>query len=55
MHPITGEFNFTRLETVIYGPGKISTLWRELSKRNQISVGGLVLAREPWLRLNRSE
>ena len=34
MRPIVGEFNFTRLETVVYGPGKISTLWRELSKRN---------------------
>ncbi|HVN28702.1 MAG TPA: iron-containing alcohol dehydrogenase [Candidatus Binataceae bacterium] len=34
MRPIVGEYNFTRLETVIYGPGKISTLWRELSKRN---------------------
>ncbi len=34
MRPITGEFNFTRLETVHYGPGKVAMLWRELSKRN---------------------
>ena len=34
MNPTVGEFNFTRLESVLYGPGKISMLWRELSKRN---------------------
>ena len=34
MHPTVGEFNFTRIETVLHGPGKIAMLWRELSKRN---------------------
>jgi len=34
MRPIIGEFNFTRLENVLYGPGKVGTLSRELSKRN---------------------
>jgi alcohol dehydrogenase class IV len=34
MRPIIGEFNFTRLETVFYGPGKVAMLARELSRRN---------------------
>ena len=34
MHPIKGEFNFTRLESVLYGPGKVALLSRELAKRN---------------------
>ena len=35
MRPIIGEFNFTRLENVLYGPGKVATLVsRELAKRN---------------------
>lgn len=33
MHPLSGEFNFTRLETVVWGPGKIELLSRELSRR----------------------
>ncbi len=34
MRPMVGEFSFTRLETVIYGPGKIAMVSRELSRRN---------------------
>ncbi len=34
MRPIIGEFNLTRLETVLYGPGKVALLSRELAKRN---------------------
>jgi alcohol dehydrogenase len=30
---MVGEFNFTRLESVLYGPGKVALLSRELSKR----------------------
>jgi alcohol dehydrogenase class IV len=30
--PLSGEFTFTRLETVIYGPGKITMLSRQLSR-----------------------
>ncbi len=33
MQPLTGEFNFTRLENVIYGPGKVDALSRELERR----------------------
>ena len=29
----SGEFNFTRLERVIFGPGKIEALGKELEKR----------------------
>jgi alcohol dehydrogenase class IV len=29
----TGEFNFTRLERVIFGPGKVESLGRELDRR----------------------
>ena len=35
MRPITGEFNFTWLESVVYGPGKISALARELSRHGR--------------------
>lgn len=34
MRPIVGEFNFTRLESVLYGPGKVAMLGRELAKHN---------------------
>ena len=34
MRPISGEFNFTWLESVVYGPGKISAVARELSRRH---------------------
>jgi len=34
MRPIIGEYNFTRLENVLYGPGKVGLLSRELAKRN---------------------
>jgi alcohol dehydrogenase class IV len=34
MRPISGEFNFTWLESVVYGPGKISSVARELSRRH---------------------
>ncbi len=33
MRPLVGEFNFTRLESVLYGPGKIEMLSRELARR----------------------
>src|SRR5215469_3274792 len=33
VHAPTGEFNLTRLEKVIYGPGKIETLGAELDRR----------------------
>jgi alcohol dehydrogenase len=33
MKPLSGEFNLTRLERVIYGPGKISALKDEVEKR----------------------
>ena len=33
MDPATGEFNFTRLEKVIFGPGKAASLGRELERR----------------------
>ena len=52
MRPIVGEFNFTRLESVIYGPGKISTLSRELSRRNAkraLIVTGKTLGRSSLL------
>jgi alcohol dehydrogenase len=33
MDPVTGEFSFTRLEKVIFGPGKASMLGAELERR----------------------
>lgn len=33
MHPLSGQFNFTRLENVIYGPDKLSALSGELERR----------------------
>src|ERR1700678_2698189 len=33
MDKATGEYNFTRLETVAFGAGKIEALGRELSRR----------------------
>jgi alcohol dehydrogenase len=33
MDPLTGEFSFTRLEKVAYGPGKVEGLGRELERR----------------------
>jgi alcohol dehydrogenase len=33
MHPSTGEFSFTRLEKVMYGPGKVARLGDELERR----------------------
>ena len=33
MDPLTGEFNFTRLEKVTFGPGKAATLGHELERR----------------------
>jgi alcohol dehydrogenase len=33
MDPATGEFNFTRLEKVIFGPGTAASLGRELERR----------------------
>ncbi len=52
MRPISGEFNMTRLENVIYGPGKVSVLARELAKRNAsraIIVTGKTLAKSKLL------
>src|SRR5690242_19636815 len=34
MDPLVGEFNFTRLESVLYGPGKTAMLGRELERRH---------------------
>ena len=33
MEPSIGEFNFVRIESVLYGPGKIEMLGRELDRR----------------------
>src|SRR5579863_2599213 len=33
MDPLTGEFNFTRLEKVTFGPGKAASLGQELERR----------------------
>ena len=33
MDPVTGEFNFTRLEKVTFGPGKAASLGPELERR----------------------
>jgi len=34
MRSTSGEFNFTRLESVLYGSGKVAMLGRELARRN---------------------
>src|SRR6201993_2208998 len=33
MDPVAGEFNFTRLEKVAFGPGKAASLGQELARR----------------------
>ncbi len=38
MQPLTGEYNFTRLETVLYGPGKLSAVSQELKRRKASRV-----------------
>lgn len=38
MRPLTGEYNFTQLETVAYGPGKINILSHHLSRRKASRV-----------------
>jgi alcohol dehydrogenase class IV len=52
MHPISGEYTFTRLENVLYGPGKVALLSRELAKRNAqraVIVTGKTLGRSKLL------
>lgn len=48
----TGEFNFTRLERVIFGPGKVDSLGRELERRGlskAVVVTGKSLGRSKLL------
>lgn len=48
----TGEFNFTRLERVIFGPGKVDSLGRELERRSlgkAVIVTGKSLGRSKLL------
>jgi alcohol dehydrogenase class IV len=48
----SGEFNFTRLERVIYGPGKVEVLGRELERRGlsrAVVVTGKSLGRSKLL------
>jgi alcohol dehydrogenase len=48
----TGEFNFTRLERVIFGPGKVDSLGRELERRGlnkAVIVTGKSLGRSKLL------
>jgi alcohol dehydrogenase len=48
----TGEFNFTRLERVIYGPGKVAALGREVERRRlnrAVVVTGKSLGRSKLL------
>lgn len=52
MEPISGELRFTRLENVIYGPGKTELLARELERRGLsrvLVVTGKTLGRSPLL------
>src|SRR5580704_11986583 len=47
-----GEFNFTRLERVIFGPGKVESLGRELERRElkrAVVVTGKTLGRSKLL------
>ena len=41
MDPVAGEFNFTRLEKVTFGPGKAASLGHELEAL--LPVGTLVI------------
>ncbi|HZO81455.1 MAG TPA: iron-containing alcohol dehydrogenase [Candidatus Binataceae bacterium] len=52
MDPVAGEFNFTRLEKVVFGPGKVAGLGRELERRGlkrALIVTGKTLGRSPLL------
>lgn len=52
MEPVAGEFNFTRLEKVVFGPGKVAGLGRELERRGlgrALIVTGKTLGRSPLL------
>jgi maleylacetate reductase len=52
MDPVVGEFNFTRLEKVVFGPGKIGDLGRELERRGlkrALVVTGKTLGRSALL------
>ena len=50
--PLSGEFNFTRLEKVSFGPGKAATLGSELERRGlkrALIVTGKTLGRSGLL------
>lgn len=52
MEPVVGEFNFTRLEKVVFGPGKIAGLGHELERRGlkrALVVTGKTLGRSTLL------
>src|SRR5580693_6514305 len=52
MDQTTGEYHFTRLETVVFGAGKVETLGRELSRRGAkrvLIVTGNTLGRSKLL------
>jgi alcohol dehydrogenase len=52
MDPVVGEFNFTRLEKVVFGPGKVAGLSRELERRGlkrALIVTGKTLGRSALL------
>ncbi len=52
MNHTTGEYHFTRLETVVFGAGKVETLGRELSRRGAkraLIVTGKTLGRSKLL------
>jgi len=52
MEAPTGEFNFTRLERVIFGPGRVDALGRELDRRQlrrAVVVTGKTLGRSKLL------
>src|SRR5208282_4623634 len=52
MERTTGEYHFTRLETVVFGAGKVETLGRELSRRGAkraLIVTGNTLGRSKLL------
>src|SRR5271168_4410899 len=57
MEQTTGEYHFTRLETVVFGAGKVETLGRELSRRGAkraLIVTGNTLGRSKLLDKVRS-
>src|SRR5271155_5327781 len=52
MDKTAGEYHFTRLETVVFGVGKVETLGRELSRRGSkraLIVTGKTLGRSKLL------